>query len=167
MNFSIRDKTILSKGENMGYIIDLRKIEGVGHRPLLMVACGVFLFDEYNRVLLEQRTDDGTWCVPAGSMELGETIEETAKRECLEETGLIVKELQFYNVQSGENHHFIYPNGDEVYAVDINYICRSFSGELKMQKDEVLQLKFFSQGKLPESINSNDREIIENIWKNN
>ena len=63
----------------MGYILDLRKIEGVGHRPLQMVGCGVFIFDEQDRVLLEQRTDDGTWCVPAGSMELGETPEEAAR----------------------------------------------------------------------------------------
>lgn len=38
----------------MGYILDLRKIEGVGHRPLQMVGCGVFIFDEQDRVLLEQ-----------------------------------------------------------------------------------------------------------------
>ena len=118
----------------MGYILDLRKVEGIGHRPLQMVACGVFLFDERGRVLLEQRTDDGTWCVPGGSMELGETPEEAARRECLEETGLLVKDLQLYNVQSGEKCHFTYPNGDEVYAVDINFICKSFEGTLKRQE---------------------------------
>ena len=149
----------------MGNILDLRKIEGVGHRPLQMVACGVFLFDERDRVLLEQRTDDGTWCVPGGSMELGETPEEAARRECLEETGLLVKELQLYNVQSGEKCHFTYPNGDEVYAVDINFICRSFEGTLKRQEEEVLQLRFFTKGELPENFGVKDRELIEEIWE--
>lgn len=64
----------------MGYILDLRKIGGIGHRPLQMVACAVFLFDENGKVLLQKRADDYTWCVPGGSMELGETPEEVAKK---------------------------------------------------------------------------------------
>lgn len=149
----------------MGYILDLRKIEGVGHRPLQMVGCGVFIFDEQDRVLLEQRTDDSTWCVPAGSMELGETPEEAARRECLEETGLCVKDLQFYNMQSGEKCHFTYPNGDEVYALDINYVCRSYEGNLKRQEEEVLRLQFFAKGELPENLCENDKEVIKAIWE--
>lgn len=149
----------------MGYILDLRKIEGVGHRPLQMVGCGVFIFDEQDRVLLEQRTDDGTWCVPAGSMELGETPEEAARRECLEETGLCVKDLQFYNMQSGEKCHFTYPNGDEVYALDINFVCRSYEGNLKRQEEEVLRLRFFAKGELPENVCVNDKEVIKAIWE--
>ena len=148
----------------MGYILDLRKIEGVGHRPLQMVACAVFVFDDRNRILLVQRTDDGTWCVPGGSMELGETPEETAERECFEETGIVVKDLKLYNVIAGENSHFTYPNGDEVYAVDINYVCRSFFGTLKRQEEEVLQIRFFGKEELPETLSKNDRAIINEIW---
>ena len=130
-----------------------------------MVACGVFLFDDRGRVLLEQRSDDGGWCVPGGSMELGETPEEAAVRECMEETGLIPKDLQLYDVRSGEACHFTYPNGDEVYAVDINFVCRSYEGTLREQKEEVVQLRFFGEGELPDRLSSNDREIIESIWK--
>lgn len=149
----------------MGYILDLRKIEGVGHRPLQMVAAGVFLFDAQGRVLLEKRTDDGTYCVPGGSMELGETPEEAAKRELFEETGLIAKDLHFINVEAGEKCHFIYPNGDEVYAVDINYFCDSYEGILKNQEGEVDDLKFYGVGELPVDLWERDRIIIENIWK--
>lgn len=150
----------------MGYILDLRKIEGIGHRPLQMVACGVFLFDEKGKVLLEKRADDGTWCVPGGSMELGETPEEAAKREFFEETGLVLGKLVLYNVISGEDSHFIYPNGDEVYAVDIYYICHEYTGEIKKQEEEVLQLQFFSVKELPDNLNGNDRRAIEAIVKN-
>lgn len=148
----------------MGYITDLRKIEGVGHRPLMMVACGAFIFDNQNRILLEQRADDQTWCVPGGSMELGETPEEAVRRECREETGLILGEVVLHNVISGECSHFTYPNGDEVYAVDINFICKSFSGTLKKQDEEVLQLKFFDRDTLPYKLSGNDRRIIDEIW---
>ena len=151
----------------MGYIMDLRKIEGVGHRPLQMVACAVFLFNEEGKVLLEKREDDHTWCVPGGSMELGETPEEAAKREFFEETGLRLGNLKLVNVMSGEDSHFIYPNGDEVYAVDINYVCYEYTGELKKQAEEVRELEFFDVSKLPEGLNSNDRIIIEEIEKRN
>ena len=147
----------------MGYIADLRKIEGVGHRPLQMVGCGVFLFDEQDRVLLERRADDGTWCVPGGSMELGETPEEAARRECLEETGLLAKDLRFFNMQAGEKRHFTYPNGDEVYALDINFVCRSYEGTLKRQEEEVLQLQFFGKSELPNDLSAFDKELIEAI----
>lgn len=145
----------------MGYIMDLRKL--VGKRPLLVVACGVFLFNENGQVLLQKRTDDGTWCIPAGSMELGETAEETARREFFEETGLTLGELKLECVLSGEDCHFFYPNGDEAYAVDINFVCREYSGEMKPQEDEVLELKFFDVNNLPEGLNKNGRKVIEGI----
>lgn len=145
----------------MGYILDLRKIEGVGHRPLLMVACAVFLFDENGRILLEKRADDHSWCVPGGSMELGETPEEAARREFFEETGLVLGNLTLINVMSGEECHFTYPNGDEVYAVDINYVCNEYEGVLKKQDEEVLDLKFFDVSELPENLNRNDRKVIK------
>lgn len=147
----------------MGYILDLRKIEGVGHRPLMMVACAVFLFNKDGQILLEQRADDGTWCVPGGSLELGETLEEAARREFQEETGLMLGELKLYNVISGEASHFTYPNGDEVYAVDVNFVCREYSGEMKKQESEVLALGFFDVEHLPETLNGNDRRVVKEI----
>ena len=147
----------------MGCILDLRKIEGVGHRPLQMVAGIVFVFDCEGRILLQKRADDHTWCVPGGSMELGETPEQAARREAFEETGLVLSELEFFNIISGEEAHHIYPNGDEVYALDINYICRKYSGELRMQDDEVLELGFFDIEELPEGLWQRDRKTIMEI----
>ena len=131
-----------------------------------MVVCAVLIFDDQNRVLLTQRADDSTWCVPGGSMELGETPEEAAKRECYEETGIIVNDLKLINVISGENSHFTYPNGDEVYAVDIYYACHSFSGTLKNQEEEVIQAKFFEKANLPKELSENDKVILSGFWNN-
>ena len=57
-------------------------------RPV--VAVGVMLLDG-DRVLLVQRARPpqvGSWTVPGGKVELGETLEEAALRELREETGL-------------------------------------------------------------------------------
>ncbi len=45
--------------KNMSYISELRKIDKVGHRPIQVVGCCVYLFDEKGRILLTKRQDDG------------------------------------------------------------------------------------------------------------
>ena len=132
------------------YILDLRKL--VGHRPLLQVGASVLLENEQGHIPLEKRTDNHCWGYPGGSVELDERVEDAAKRELFEETGLSAGDLQLFGVFSGEEMHYVYPNGDEVSNVDIVFLCRSFSGELKPQTSEVDQLCFFPADALPENL---------------
>ena len=132
------------------YIMDLRKI--VGHRPLLQVGASVIVVDEENRVLLQLRSDNHCWGYAGGSVELDEPVEEAAKRELFEETGLIAQELELFGVFSGKDTHYVYPNGDEVSNIDIVYICRKYTGTLICQEGEVDKLKFFNPNELPDNI---------------
>lgn len=50
-------------------------------------SCGIILLDDHNQYLLV-RLLAGHWDFPKGHVEAGETEEETALREVLEETGL-------------------------------------------------------------------------------
>ncbi len=108
----------------MGYILELRK--AVGSRPLIMAGAGVILINERNEILLQRRSDNGYWDYPAGSMELGESFEECARREVLEESGLECGRLEYLMDMSGEDSFYEYPNGDKVYLAGILYICRDF-----------------------------------------
>ena len=141
--------------ENMGYILELRRI--VGQRPLIMTCAGVLIVNEKNQLLLQRRKDNGLWGYPGGSMELGERFEDCAVREVLEETGLTCLELEHFMNVSGECVHYIYPNGDEIYAAEEVFLCRRFSGELQKQVSEVMELRFFDVDRLPEK-----REITPN-----
>ena len=132
------------------YIMDLRKI--VGHRPLIQTAGSVIIEDEKGRILLGRRTDNHKWGYAGGSIELGESIEECAKRELNEEFGLIADELEFLCVNSGPEAHYIYPNGDEVYNVEIVYVCRRYHGAVKRQESEMEELRFFAPGEIPQDI---------------
>lgn len=132
----------------MGYIMDLRAY--VGHRPLIQVGTAVLIEDREGRILLQRRTDDHLWSFSAaGSMEPGESAEETARRELLEETGLTAHALKLLGVYSGKDEHHIYPNGDEVYNVEFFFVCRDWSGALKCQEEEVEELRFFAPDALP------------------
>src|SRR6266516_240489 len=96
---------------NMEYINSLRK--HVGQKPLLMVGATILVLNEQNQLLMMKRLESGNWGVPGGTMELGETTEETAKRELFEETNLQVGEMKLFGVFSGPELYYRYPSGDE------------------------------------------------------
>lgn len=58
--------------------------------PFHSVSVAGVTFDDYGRILVIRRRDNGEWQVPGGVLELGETFEEGVVREVLEETGIDV-----------------------------------------------------------------------------
>lgn len=82
----------------------------VGHKPLILPGSAVIILNERGEMLLQQR-HDGDWGLPGGLMDLGESLEEVAKREVFEETGLVVKNLRLLNVYSGSKYYLKVPNG--------------------------------------------------------
>ncbi len=135
----------------MGYIDRIRGF--IGHDPILMCSCGCLIFNEKGQVLLQRRSDDDLWGNPGGSMELGETIYDTVIREIKEETDIKLKQkdLKIFNVYSGEEQHHIYPNGDEVYFVNI--IFEAHIADIVFRKDEESnELKFFNLNNIPKNV---------------
>ena len=110
---------------------------------------------------MQQRTDNHCWGYAGGALELGESTEAAAKRELLEETGLVANELELFGVFSGKDFHHVYPNGDEVYIVDVVYLCKKHTGSLKVQAGEVERLRFFSANELPENISPPVKPVLK------
>jgi 8-oxo-dGTP pyrophosphatase MutT (NUDIX family) len=118
--------------------------------------------DERNRVLLQQRIHPrGKWAFPGGLMELGESAEDTARREVLEETGLEVGELRLIDVFSGPQSFMTAPNGDEFYAVTIAYSTREVRGDLVIDLSESMDFRYFPLNELPDEIVGSHRLILD------
>lgn len=92
-------------------------------------------------------------------MELGESMEETARREVEEETGLLINDLKLLGLFSGEEYHFTFDNGDEIYSVTAVYQTSTYSGKIVPNKDESLDVRFFAD--LPPELLPEYRTYIE------
>jgi 8-oxo-dGTP diphosphatase len=127
---------------------------------------GVVLFRK-GKVLLGQRHEDpekasseldgaGRWTMPGGKLDFGETFEEGAKREVLEETGINLKDVEVFCVNNDmiETAHF----------VTIGMIATDFEGEAKvMEPDEITQWQWFSLDKLPQPLYFPSAKVLENF----
>lgn len=124
-----------------------------------MVGAAIIIY-KHKKILLQMRKDNGCWAIHGGGVEMGEAVEEAAKRELREETGLIANNLELFGVYSGENRFFTYPNGDVVYTIGIVYICENFSSELIMETNETSTLKWFDINELPDNIHSPNKRLL-------
>ena len=145
----------------MNYINSLRK--HVGNQPLIMVGSTILVLDNYNHLLMMKRSDSGNWGVPGGAIELGESTEETARRELLEETGLEARELILFNVFSGKELYYRYPSGEEVYNVSIVYLARDVHGTVEFADGEHYDFQYFDLKQLPESISPPIKSILKKL----
>ncbi len=147
----------------MGYIQELRSL--VGHRALIMPCACLIIGDGRGSVLLQRRADDGQWANHGGAIELWETVEEALRREVGEELGLRPVLPRLLKVYSGPEFRHVYPNGDEVMVVDIVHYCHCVLGELRLQKEEVAEVRWFSLDALPENLLSHNRVALMDYQK--
>jgi 8-oxo-dGTP pyrophosphatase MutT (NUDIX family) len=99
------------------------------------------------QILLVRRADDGTWCLPGGWVEPNEAPQETAAREALEETGLVVVPYGLVGVftrRAGAGHG---PHS----AVGIVYLCRITDGALGETRasHEITEIAWMTPDEVP------------------
>jgi 8-oxo-dGTP pyrophosphatase MutT (NUDIX family) len=132
-----------------------------------MVGSTVLVLNSQNKLLMMKRSDSNMWGVPGGAMELGETTEETARRELLEETGLTADGLTLFDVFSGEELYYRYPSGEEVYNISIVYITRGTQGDINLLDGEHYDFQYFELSKLPKDISPPIKPILRKLVDTN
>lgn len=137
-------------------------------RNVVRAGIGVMLIKD-NKILLGKRHEDpekakselhgeGTWTFPGGKMNFGEGIFEAARREVLEETGIVVKTLKIISIGNEivRDAHFI----------TIGLLAIDFEGEPKiLEPEEIIEWRWFSFDNLPEKIYPPTKKIIRNFLK--
>ncbi|KPU26356.1 ADP-ribose pyrophosphatase [Caloranaerobacter sp. TR13] len=143
------------------YVKEMRKY--IGHKPLLLCGASVIVIDSNGRVLLQHRKDNDCWGFPGGAVELGERVEDAAVREVFEETGLKIINMDLFGVYSGKELYYKYPNGDEVYNIDVVYISKSYSGDLHVDGFEAKDVRFFAIDEIPQKISPPAKPVINDF----
>lgn len=142
----------------------------MGDKKRVGVGFGVMILKD-DQVLLGHRHEDpekasslmhgeGTWTMPGGKFEFGESFEEGAYRETLEETGIKVDK---------DNLKIVSVANDIVYDahfVTIGFLCTDFEGEAEvMEPDEITEWRWFGLDDLPEKMFFPSKEVLENYQK--
>jgi len=130
------------------------------------VGFGVMILNENHDVLLGKRHDDpekadselhgeGTWTMPGGKIEFGETFEGAATREVAEETSITIdaKDLELISLENDAVA--------DAQFVTIGFLCTQFSGKPKvMEPDEITEWRWFSLNSLPSPIFFPSQRVI-------
>ena len=149
----------------MNYIQNIRKKVGKD-KIILNFTCGIL--SQSGKILLQKRADKGTWGLPGGALELGESALEALVREFYEETGVEVRVEKLLNVYT--KYSDSYPNGDEAQVLTILYLV---SSETSISinfftSDETLELEFFDHSDIQNIaiVNQQHQDMINDFFEN-
>jgi len=110
-------------------------------------------------ILIERKNEPYGWAIPGGFLDYGETVEQCAVREAMEETSLQVELLSLLGVYSD-------PDRDpRQHTVSTVFIARA-DGTPKAA-DDAIQAEFFDEGHLPSPIVFDHIKVLNDYfeWK--
>jgi 8-oxo-dGTP diphosphatase len=136
---------------------------------------GVMILKD-NKVLLGKRHDDpqkadsalhgeGTWTMPGGKIDFGETFEEAATREVMEETGIKINQdkLKFISITNDR----VSDARGKAHFVTVGFLHKTAEDEPKvMEPEEITEWRWFGLDKLPEKMFPPSAKILKNYSKN-
>ncbi len=90
------------------------------------------------QVVLQQRRDTQQWGLPGGTMEFGESIVDTARREVYEETGLrVVTVDKLVGVYSNPHHVIAYHDGEVRQEFAVVVVCSAEGDQLVTDQESL------------------------------
>jgi ADP-ribose pyrophosphatase YjhB (NUDIX family) len=134
----------------------------VGIRRLITPAAWAILRDGAGRILLIRRSDNGRWDLPAGALELGESVTDCLRREVREETGLEVIAATLLAIYSEPRFCFTNAWGGEQQRLAFVFLATEWSGTLLTATDETTDARFFDLGDLPD-LHEFQREALDDL----
>jgi len=129
-------------------------------RPAVTADVAVLRLLELPEILLIQRKDppfQGLWALPGGFMDMEETLEEAARRELMEETGIVAGELIRFDTYDRPGRD---PRGRTITQVFV-MIWKPEMGMPKAGSDAA-SLQWFGLNELPE-LAFDHKEIVADV----
>jgi 8-oxo-dGTP pyrophosphatase MutT (NUDIX family) len=143
------------------YVGQLRAL--AGDRTLMFVGARAVFVDADGRLLLIQRSDNGHWAMPAGAMELGESITDCVIREAWEETGLRARTVVPFALHTSPAYTITNMFGDTYQLFTVIFRVDEWDGELTTVTDETTGAGFFPPDALPGPLSPAVGETLDDL----
>jgi 8-oxo-dGTP diphosphatase len=136
-------------------------------QPKIGVGVGVLIMNDEGKILLGKRHDDyvkssselkgaGTWTMPGGSLDFGESFEDAAKRETKEETGLTLGKVEVIALNADQT--------DTAHYVTIGLLGRDFTGEPQVcEPEKITCWQWFDPTDLPSPMYEPSKKLLTNF----
>lgn len=113
----------------------------------IIPAASAIIENDQGQILLHRRRDNGSWALPGGTMEFGESISGTVIREVKEEAGLDIEPVSLVGVYTDPNHVIEYTDGEVRQEFSLCFVCKILGGDLHVS-EESHALQFFSPSEI-------------------
>lgn len=143
--------------------LDLRQT--TGPERVITMGAGAIIQNERGQVLLTFRRE-GLWGIPAGLMELGETISGTLVREAKEEMDVDIAVRELVGVFTGPDTYHTYPDGNHVQIVSTLFRADLLTHDFKPDGDETRDIGWFDLNQLPDMV-PRHRRLVEYACSSN
>jgi 8-oxo-dGTP diphosphatase len=98
----------------------------------------------------------GTWTMPGGSLDFGESFEDAAKRETKEETGLTLGKVEVIALNADQT--------DTAHYVTIGLLGRDFTGEPQVcEPEKITCWQWFDPTDLPSPMYEPSKKLLTNF----
>jgi|GEM_PF-156975 len=135
-------------------------------RDYIGVGCGVFITNKKGEVILQLRSKNskneaGKWEKMGGSIEYGETVEQTLRRESLEESGVEITDIEFLSytdhILKDENQHWL----------GLNFMALVKDGQVpkNMELHKHDDLRWFKFSEVPDNLAMPTKESLSFMVK--
>jgi 8-oxo-dGTP pyrophosphatase MutT (NUDIX family) len=141
------------------YIGRLRSL--IGNMKIVVPGVRALISNPSGEILLQRRGDFGSWGLPAGVVDVGDSALDALRREVKEETGISVLRAEPFGIYTEPRFSVTYPNGDEVQTFTLAFLVLEWSGEVRADGRESIEAGFFPPGELPEPLYPIHVETLE------
>lgn len=125
------------------------------------IGCEIFIFDA-SRILLGKRKNcygEGTWALPGGHLELGESLMDCAKRELKEELNIDAQELTLITVTEDISERGNY--------IHMSFTLNGYEGTItNNEPDKCYEWRYFDIDDLPTPIFEPHQKILKTYFEN-
>ena len=135
----------------------------MSERFLPYAASGVIVYNEKQEMCLLRRCNtgyiDGTYNLPAGHLEKGESLQQGAHREALEETGITITDSKLIHTTYREMKN------NRIY-IDTIFEVLAYDGEIhNAEPNKCDQVIWVSKDNLPKNIAPSLKHVLEAIFR--